>query len=32
VPSPPSIRRLNYLMREILGSYPCDDRFLFLTD
>ncbi|MFP5346357.1 MAG: patatin-like phospholipase family protein [Actinomycetes bacterium] len=32
VPSLPRLRRLNYLLREILGSFPCDDRFLFITD
>jgi hypothetical protein len=31
-PGLPRLRRLSYLLREIGGSYPCDDRLLFCTD
>ncbi|MGW6362315.1 hypothetical protein ACWFR5_45940 [Streptomyces sp. NPDC055092] len=32
LPPPPSIRRLPYLLREIFGRYPMDDRLLLVTD
>jgi hypothetical protein len=32
LPPPPAIRRLPYLLREVLGRYPMDDRLLLVTD
>ncbi|MEU5363070.1 hypothetical protein ABZ354_06125 [Streptomyces sp. NPDC005925] len=32
LPPPPAIRRLPYLLREIFGRYPMDDRLLLVTD
>ncbi|SED64600.1 hypothetical protein SAMN05216489_04005 [Streptomyces sp. 3213] len=29
---PPTIRRLPYLLREVFGRYPMDDRLLLVTD
>jgi len=31
-PGLPWVRRLSYLLREILGRYPCDNRLLYCTD
>ena len=31
-PRLPRLRRLSYLLREILGRYPCDNRLLYCTD
>ena len=31
-PRLPKLRRLSYLLREIVGRYPCDNRLLFCTD
>ncbi|MFD9794295.1 hypothetical protein ACFWXK_25470 [Streptomyces sp. NPDC059070] len=31
-PPPPLIRRLPYLLREVFGRYPMDDRLLLVTD
>ncbi|MEU7058060.1 hypothetical protein [Streptomyces sp. NPDC046197] len=32
LPPPPAIRRLPYLLREVFGRYPIDDRLLLVTD
>jgi hypothetical protein len=32
LPSLPRLRRLGYLLREIAGSFPLDDRLLYCTD
>lgn len=32
LPRPPAIRRLPYLLREVFGRYPMDDRLLLVTD
>jgi len=32
VPPLPRLRRLSYLLREIVGSHPLDDRLLYCTD
>jgi hypothetical protein len=31
-PRLPRLRRLSYLLREIVGRYPCDNRLLYCTD
>ncbi|WP_128502848.1 hypothetical protein [Streptomyces inhibens] len=32
LPPPPAIRRLPYLLREVFGRFPMDDRLLLVTD